>query len=404
MHLGVSKRLFIVAFGLILPVLGFARRQDQPSRQAAGDLKLEYGEKWGYLPSVLKHFKVPISSQTLVFAKSSFQLTQIAPDAPRAIYFNDDVYVGWVNHGQYIEITTVDPQIGPLFYKLNQEDDRHPLLEPQKEECLVCHDTFQTSTPVPRLLMLSVLPNPAGNALKAAALITNDQSPLRERWGGWYVTGTHGKQQHLGNTIVRTRAEDIGDMKKFIEGMDLSAGANVTSLSKRFDTTEYLSPHSDIVALMVLGHQTHVHNMITSGVYEIHDAIEKGLSGKMAEIVKDAGERIVRAMLFDVETPLTEPVVGTSTFASEFMSQGPRDKRGRSLRELDLKRRLLRYPLSYLVYSKSFDAIPDCLKDYVYRRFREVLSGEDTSADFGNLSETDRKAIFEILKETKADF
>ncbi|PYS01128.1 MAG: hypothetical protein DMG16_14035 [Acidobacteria bacterium] len=352
----------------------------------------------------MKHYKIPISSQTLVFSKSSFQLTQIAPNAPRAIYFNDDVYVGWVNHGQYIEVATVDAQAGPLFYKLSQEDDRHPVLELQKEECLVCHDTFQTSTAVPRLLMLSVLPNPDGNALKAAALITNDQSPLRERWGGWYVTGTHGKQQHLGNTIVRARADDIDDMKKFIARMDLSAGANVTDLSKRFDTREYLSPHSDIVALMVLGHQTHVHNMITSGVYEIHDAIEKGLSGKMAEIVKDAGERIVRAMLFAGETPLTEPVVGTSAFASEFMSQGPRDKRGRSLRELDLKRRLLRYPLSYLVYSKSFDAIPDGLKDYVYRRFREVLSGEDTSADFGHLSETDRKAISEILKDTKPDF
>src|SRR2546422_4624419 len=130
MHLGVSKRLFIVAFGLILPVLGFARRQDQPSRQAAGDLKLEYGEKWGYLPSVLKHFKVPISSQTLVFAKSSFQLTQIAPEAPRAIYFNDDVYIGWVNHGQFIEVATMDPKTGPVFYTLAQEYDPHPALEP----------------------------------------------------------------------------------------------------------------------------------------------------------------------------------------------------------------------------------------------------------------------------------
>jgi len=369
-----------------------------------GEVKLDYTEKWGYLPSLLKHYKIPISSQTLVFSKSSFQLTQIAPDAPRAIYFNDDVYVAWVNHGQYIEVATVDPQTGPVFYTLNQEDDHHSALEPQKEECLVCHDTFQTSTPVPRLLMLSVLPNPDGNALKAAALITNDQSPLRERWGGWYVTGTHGKQQHLGNTIVRARADDIDEMKKFIARMDLSAGANVTDLSKRFDTRDYLSPHSDIVALMVLGHQTHVHNMITSGVYEIRDAVEKGLSQKMNEVVKDAGERIVRAMLFAGEAQLSDPVVGTSSFANEFTSQGPRDKRGRSLRELDLKQRLLRYPLSYLVYSKSFDAMPAGLKEYVYRRFREVLSGEDTSADFVHLSDTDRKAIFDILKDTKPDF
>src|SRR5438128_10813663 len=404
MHLRVSKRILIASLVPLIPVLALALRQDRRASDMPGELKLEYTEKWGYLPSLLKHYNIPISSQTLVFSKSSFQLSQIAPDAPRAIYFNDDVYVGWVNHGQYIEVASVDPKTGPLFYTLEQEPNPDPKLEPQKEECLICHDTFQTSTPVPRLLMLSVLPNSAGNALKAAALITNDQSPLRERWGGWYVTGTHGKQQHLGNTIVRARADDIDDMKMFIARMDLSAGANVTDLSKRFDTKEYLSPHSDIVALMVLGHQTHVHNMITSGVYELRDAEEKGLSGKMNDIVKDAGERIVRAMLFAGEAPLTEPVLGTASFAAEFKSQGPRDKRGRSLRELDLQRRLLRYPLSYLVYSKSFDAMPGSLKDYVYRRFREILSGQDTSSDFARLSETDRKAIFEILKETKADF
>ncbi len=367
-------------------------------------LPLEYTQDWGYLPSLLKQLNVPISSQTLVFSKSSFQLSQIAPEAPRAIYFSDDVYVGWVNHGQYIEVASVDPKTGPLFYTVEQEPNPNPKLEPQKEECLVCHDTFQTSTPVPRLLMLSVLPNSAGNALKAAALITNDQSPLRERWGGWYVTGTHGRQQHLGNTIVRASADDIGDMKKFVAGMDLRGGANITDLSKRFNTKEYLSPHSDIVALMVLGHQTHVHNMITSGVYEIHDAIEQGLSGKMSEVAKDAGERIVRAMMFVGETQLTDPVTGTSSFAADFSKQGPRDKQGRSLRELDLKHRLLRYPLSYLVYSKSFDGMPDVLKDYVYKRFRQILSGEETSADFAHISEADRKAVFEILKDTKADF
>src|SRR5207244_7747562 len=133
-------------------------------------------------------------------------------------------------------------------------------------------------------------------------------------------------------------------------------------------------PHSDIVALMVLGHQTHVHNMITSGVYELRDAEEKGLSGKMNDIVKDAGERIVRAMLFAGETPLTEPVLGTSSFAAEFKSQGPRDKCGRSLRVLDLQRWVLRYPLSYLVSSKSFDAMAGGSNVCVSPPFRGVRS------------------------------
>jgi len=415
MHFFTPIRIFAAVFALLIPMLGTAVRQEEPAETAdpaselarkleTGKVGLNYDEERGYLSAVLKELKVPVSSQTLVFSKSSFQLTQISPETPRAVYFNDDTYVGWVNHGQYIEIASVDPKTGPVFYTLSQDDDPNPRLELQTEQCLVCHDTFQTSTPIPRLLILSVLPNPDGNALKAAALITNDQSPLRERWGGWYVTGTHGKQRHLGNTIVRARADDVDDIKKFIARMDLSSGANVTDLGKRFDTKPYLTPHSDIIALMLLGHQTHVHNLITSGVYEIRDAIQQDLSARMSEIAKDAGEPIVRAMLFSGEAQLTEPVMGTSDFAAEFMSRGPRDSKGRSLRELDLKQRLLRYPLSYLIYSKSFDAMPGPLKDYVYRRFREVLTGEDNSPDFRHISEADRKAILEILHDTKPDF
>jgi hypothetical protein len=409
-----SKRLLIIGFGILIPAaaLSFRRQQEQQENPVLGlsqriesdKTDLNYDEAHGYLTSVLKELKVPVSSQALVFSKSSFQLTQISPEAPRAIYFNDDTYVGWVNHGSFIEIAHVDPKKGPAFYTIEQEYDPYPDIQPQTDQCLICHDTFQTNTPVPRLLMLSVLPNPDGNALKAAALITNDKSPLRERWGGWYVTGTHGSQRHLGNTIVRARADDIDDMKKFIPRLDLSAGANLTDLSKRFNTGEYLSPYSDIVALMVLGHQTHVHNMITSGVYEMRDAVQKGLTDKMPQIIKDAGEPIVKAMLFSEEAPLTDPVSGTSGFAAEFMSRGPRDSKGRSLRDFDLKHRLMRYPMSYLVYSKSFDDMPTELLDYIKRRFREVLTGEDTSPTFAHLSSEDRKAILEILHETKPGF
>src|SRR5438477_2213851 len=325
-----STRILLFLLLVLIPLAGWALREDEAADSAAElarkieaeKVVLNYDEQHGYLRSVLTELKVPISSQTLVFSKSSFQLTQISPETPRAVYFNDDIYVGWVNHGQFIEIAALDPKNGPAFYTLSQEYDPYPVIQPQTEECTICHDTFQTSTPVPRLLMLSVLPNPDGNALKAAALITNDESPLRQRWGGWYVTGTHGNQRHLGNTLVRARADDVDDMKKFIARMDLSSGANVTDLSKRFDTKAYLSPHSDIVALMVLGHQTHVHNMITSGVYELRDAEEKGLSGKMNDIVKDAGERIVRAILFAGEAPLTEPVLATSRFSVELKSRG----------------------------------------------------------------------------------
>jgi hypothetical protein len=186
-------------------------------------------------------------------------------------------------------------------------------------------------------------------------------------------------------------------MKEFIKRIDQNPGANVTDLSKKLDITMYPSPGSDIVALMVLGHQTHVHNLIAVATHSV-------TPGSSPEKIKEHGEPVVRSMLFADAVALTEPVTGTSDYAATFAQQGPRDSRGRSLRDLDLKQRLLRYPLSYLVYSKSFDGMSQPLKDYVYRRFKEILTGADTSKDFAKLSEADRQAILEILKETKPDF
>jgi hypothetical protein len=57
--------------------------------------------------------------------------------------------------------------------------------------------------------------------------------------------------------------------------------------------------------------------------------------------------------------------------------------------------------LSYLIYSKYFDAMPTVVKDYVGRRLHEVLSGQDKSPEFSHLSPEDRSATLQILKETK---
>jgi hypothetical protein len=228
-------------------------------------------------------------------------------------------------------------------------------------------------------------------------VVTNDKSPFLERWGGWYVTGTHGSQRHMGNHIVRQPAESLGTIPQYSKQADLSAGANITDLTARFDTRPYPTSQSDIVALMVLGHQTHIHNLIT--------VASTGLRGNPTESeIKEESDALVNAMLFSQAAPLTAPVTGTTNFAADFSARGPRDSQGRSLHQLDLKTRLLRYPMSYLVYSKSFDGLPKPAKDYVYRRFWEVLSGKDSSPAFTHLSAADRKAILEILQETKPDF
>jgi hypothetical protein len=108
-------------------------------------------------------------------------------------------------------------------------------------------------------------------------------------------------------------------------------------------------------------------------------------------------------MLFANETRLEAPVQGTSAFATEFVALGPRDRNGRSLRDLDLNRRMFRYPCSYLIYSEAFNALPKPALDYFYQRLWEVLTGKDTSEVFGGLTMPDRQAILSILRQTRDD-
>jgi len=381
------------------PAVALQRRLD------SGEVKLSYDPKFGYLRSLLQNLKIPESSQTLVFAKSSFQLDHISPQSPRALYFNDEVYVGYVPTGPIIEIAAEDPKLGPVFYTIDRDQVVRPKIESQTQtrNCIVCHDASSSDTPIPRLLMLSVLPNPAGNALRALSLLTNDQSPMNERWGGFYVTGTHGAQRHLGNMLVRSPASEIDSIKNYIPRLNLETGANVTDLSSRFDTKQYPTPNSDIVALMLLAHQTHIHNLITLATYEVEEAV-KAHPEEVEKLVKEDGDLLVNAMLFSGAAKFTDPVKGTSGFSAEFSSHGIRDSHGRSLKDLDLQHRLLKYPMSYLVYSNSFDAMPVPVRDYVYRRFRQILSGDDKTPAFAHLTDADRADILGILQETKPAF
>jgi len=127
------------------------------------------------------------------------------------------------------------------------------------------------------------------------------------------------------------------------------------------------------------------------------------ISPSTAQRIKSPAEKLVKYLLFCEEAPLTEQVKGNSTYAAEFSSRGPRDSRGRSLRDFDLTRRMFKYPCSYEIYSDAFDQLPPLAKQHVYQRLREVLSGEDQSSDFAHLSPEDRRAIYEILLETKSD-
>ena len=374
-----------------------------------GEIQLSYEGRRGYLRDVLRLLEVPPSSQALVFSQTSFQLRKISPHRPRAVYFNDDTYVGWVQGGDVIEFAAVDPQQGAIFYTLDQQRVSQPKFLRDRGQCMTCHASSRTQG-VPGLLIRSVYADADGRPQLGSGTFTTDhRSPFTERWGGWYVSGTHGKLRHMGNCISRDRSNP--------EAIDIESGANRTDLKEFVDTTPYLKPTSDIVALMVMEHQTQMHNYITLANFETRHAqhydriMNKALgrpedyqSESTGRRIVSAAEKLVRYMLLVDEFQLTSPVKGVSEFAAEFSSLGPLDSQDRSLRQLDLSSRLFKYPCSYLIYSDAFDSLPALVKQEVYRRLLEVLSGSDQDAQFEHLSSADRTAIREILTDTKPDF
>jgi hypothetical protein len=376
------------------PAIGYATA---PTRDAITELnrKLKAGEVTlkaegpsGYLRSVLDALKIPIESQILVFSKTSFQAPRIGPKNPRAIYFNDTVSVGWVRGGEVLEFAAQDPAQGTLFYTLSQDPDRAPVLE-RNDACVSCHAS-DTTHYVPGMFIGSVFPAADGTTMYGPAYTTDHRTPFEMRWGGWFVTGTHRAERHMGNAIA-TNSTDLA-------AMITPATVHVTSLDGRFDMNGFLSPHSDVVALLAIEHQVKLLNLITRVGWEARIGSKE--SGRS---IDEAAEELVDYLLFVDEAPLPGPIVGTTAFAANFAVQGPRDRKGRSLRELSLQERLLEYPCSYLIYSEPFDAMPAVAKAAVYERLWEVLSGEERSARYARLTGAARRAILEILRDTKED-
>ncbi|MDM4014909.1 hypothetical protein [Roseiconus lacunae] len=377
------------------------------SRLQSGDVKLNYDPQYGYLKSLLKELEVPLSSQSLVFSKTSLQLSKISPRRPRALYFNDDVYVGYCQRGDAIEIAATDAKQGATFYTLEQDAEKRPRFVRDKGGCLSCHASSRTQG-IPGYLVRSVFPDAAGRPKLGSGTFTTDHtSPFEERWGGWYVTGSHGEMRHMGNTICK------GDETTF----DRDAGAGVLDLSDHFRTDVYLTPHSDIVALMVLEHQTQMHNAIAAANYETRLALHQ--SFQMNELlerpegfVSDSAKRRIDAvtddllyyLLFCEEFRLTDPVSGPTSFATDFQSRGKRDSQGRTLRELDLSTRLLKYPCSYLIHSDAFAGIPDVARHQVLTKLAAILNGRNRSDEYDHLSSHLRREIAEILRDTLPEY
>ena len=346
----------------------------------------------GYLPSVLHALGVPAASQLLVFTKSSVQASRITPRNPRALYFDDSVSIGFIPGAEFLEFAAQDPRQGIVFYTLDQRAVEKPVIE-RRDFCLSCHNTRSTLE-VPGLLVRSIATTATGAPVPKFGNSTPDhRTPFDDRWAGYYVTGRHGALRHLGNAMLIDRASE----SKVSDDV-----FNLETVADRIDAAHYLSAQSDIAALLVFEHQMHMSNLLTRLSWDAR-LLAASPRGDAAAIIAKAAEEVVDYLLFVDEAPLPAAVSGTSGFADQFAARGPRDRSGRSLRQLDLQTRLLRYRCSYMVYADAFDALPPAAREAVYTRMWRVLSGKDAAPKYARLSTADRHAIVDILRDTKKD-
>ena len=316
---------------------------------AAGSASLAFDSTQGYLRGLLARLDIPVESQVLLFSKTGIQHPFTTPQNPRALYFNDRVVVGYIPGAPVIEIAAHDPRQGVIFTTLKQDSTRPEFARPDR--CLSCH-LSANSLSVPGILVRSMSTAPDGRPMpQDGSFVIDHRSRLDQRWAGWYVSGAAASVQHMGRTID--------------PGLNLSA---------------YPLPTSDVAALLVFDHQGHATNLLTRLGWETRFAAASGppdfTRGDLGDILKEA----VDYFLFADETPLASPVQPNSAFAKSFASSGPRDRRGRSLRDLDLQTRLFKYRCSYMIYSPAFDALPAEARSAMLARLRTHLTDPDTIA------------------------
>jgi len=343
-----------------------------------GSAKLVYDAKTGYLKSVLELLQVPVESQVMVYTQTSLQAQHIKMTNPRAVYFNDTVSVGYIRGAGLIEVVAQDPKMGSVFYTVREEPAQQATFG-RDQQCLRCHLSWDTLG-VPGWSVLTTFPRKSEMDYANGGFVDHFK-PIEERWGGWYVTGKKVPPRHMGNYPLILP-----------KGITSPPPARV-SLEGQFDLDGYLTPYSDIVALMVLEHQAHFANLVTRATWETR----LGETMRIAE----AADALADYMLFVDEAKIPGGgIEGSSGFAEKFTVQGPKDPKGRSLRELDLKTRLQKYPLSYMIYSPAFQGMPDAPKSLVMGKIERVLSGEISDPKYAHLTPEIRTAIREILQST----
>lgn len=366
-------------------------------RIAAREVLLD-GSDQSILRAVLRELDIPAASQVTVFSRTSLQARLIRPNNPRAIYFSDSTYVGWVPGG-LIEVAAIDPQLGPVFYAFDPQDARDARRSFVREKsCLGCHVSNVTTGGIPGLFAHSLFTAVTGEpVLRREGIVLTEQTPFAQRWGGWYVTGYTGEQNHRGNAFSRAR-EGVLDFTP--------TDARPTELSRYLDTSRYLVDTSDVVALLVFEHQLAMHNSLARASHRARLLLAQSPAAgadQRTRLLASLGEDVLDHLLFRETAPLPEGVEGGAAFREAFLRNAPRDARGHTLKDLSLPGRLFANRCSFLIYSESFTTLPAPLKDMILDRLHAALRDTDPASRYAYLEKEEKQRILAILTATHPD-
>lgn len=370
---------------------------------AAGEIRWD-GDDKSVVRQLLLALGIPESSQLLVFSKTSFQKDRISPSRPRAIYFGDEVYVGWCPGG-LIEVAAVDPVLGPVFYSFDPRSEAGASRFDRDPDCMRCHGgTFVRD--VPGLLVRSMFCDANGQPLLALGTdLVEDSTPIEKRWGGWYVTALRAGPQHRGNLVLASEQEP--------NPAQLSANANLANLNKLVDTSPYLVPTSDVTALLIFEHQVSVQNAMTRANQQCLRMMtyQTNLQAELKETVtteptyesvkhsfSEAAQQICDALLCkDAAALPSGGIAGVGTFARDFEKSGRAAANQPSFKSLDLGSRLFRYRCSYLIQSASFDNLQPTLRRRVLQRLWRVVSDPTPDPRYAYLESQERQGIHDLI-------
>lgn len=364
---------------------------------SSGTIPLDTSSEKGFVVSLLAALQVPVSSQMLVFSATSLQLPKISLRNPRALYFTDDLYVGWVPGGQ-IEIVSLDPDVGGVYYIMDvpRRPDA-PLNIERSTRCMNCHGATDTGF-VPGLVLSSVIPGANGGSLISFRQESLGHGvPLSERFGGWLVTGLGNLKEHRGNVTGRLSGDDLS--------------TTPVEFGSTFNISRYPSSGSDLLPQLLHEHQAGFITIALEATYRSRVALDAGggtVPPDRAAEMDTAAAKLTDYLLFKDEVPLPAGgVAGEAAYLKDFAAiNRTADATGRSLRDLDLKTRLLRYRCSYMIYSPVFTGLPPDMKSRVYQHLAKALApaAEGTSGEpYAYLGQDEKSAIRDILKATLKD-